>query len=214
MSVWNTSARLFLYLEHGAKCQGSEEFESTLCSSKITFELQRERAGGWWQIQNFNAMSSRRLKNKQTSKQTIKISESESENGSLPRWSRTPKFWDMPDPVTIWHNKGTRMTLNKHVFISSRLILIYFIGFLSMQVNQSDYSSENASRNLELTRVCNLIFIIFAWKMCLKTRVNPTFLMNIRIPRSLLLKTFLCSNKNVYDLRDYSNRQVLTSIEF
>lgn len=71
-----TSARLFLYLEHGAKCQGSEEFESTLCSSKITFELQRERAGGWWQIQNFNAMSSRRLKNKQTSKQTIKISES------------------------------------------------------------------------------------------------------------------------------------------
>ena len=50
--------------------------------------------------------------------------------------------------------------------------------------------------------------------MCLKTRVNPTFLMNIRIPRSLLLKTFLCSNKNVNDLRDYSNRQVLTSIEF
>ena len=214
MSVWNTSARLFLYLEHGAKCQVSEEFESTLCSSKITFELQRERAGGWWQIQNFNAMSSRRLKNKQTSKQTIKIRESSMKTVHSLVGHVRRNFWDMPDPVTIWHNKGTRMTLNKHVFISSRLILIYFIGFLSIQVNQSDYSSENASRNLELTRVCNLLFIIFAWKMCLKTRVNPTFLMNIRIPRSLLLKTFLCSNKNVYDLRDYSNRQVLTSIEF
>lgn len=214
MSVWNTSARLFLYFEHGAKCQGSEEFESTLCSSKITFELQRERAGGWWQIKNFKAMSSRRLKNKQTSKQTIKISESSMKTVHSLVGHVRRNFEKCLIPLRFGTDKGTRMTLNKHVFISSRLILIYFIGFLSIQVNQSDYSSENASRNLELTRVCNLIFIIFAWKMCLKTRVNPTFLMNIRIPRSLLLKTFLCSNKNVYDLRDYSNRQVLTSIEF
>ena len=57
-----------------------------------------------------------------------------------------------------------RMTFNKHVFVSSRLILISFVGFLSVQANQSVYSTENTSRSLALARVYNLLFTKCAWK--------------------------------------------------
>ena len=145
----------------------------------------------------FNAMSSRRLKNKQTSKQTIKISESSMKTVHSLVGHVRRNFETCLIPLRFGTIREQEWLLI-NVFISSRLILMYFIGFLSIQVNQSDYSSENASRNLELTRVCNLLFIIFAWKMCLKTRVNPTFLMNIRIPRSLLLNISVFKQKCVW----------------
>ena len=76
-----------------------------------------------------------------------------------------------------------RMTFNKHVFVSSRLILISFVGFLSVQANQSVYSTENTSRSLALASEQFTFY-----KMCLKTHVDSTFLMNTRIPGSLLLE--------------------------
>lgn len=77
------------------------------------------------------------------------------------------------------------MTFNKRVFVSSRLILISFVGFLSVQANQSVYSTENIY--IYMFSVSESVQFTF-YKMCLKTHVDSTFLMNTRIPGSLLLE--------------------------
>ena len=89
------------------------------------------------------------------------------------------------------------MTFNKHFFVSSRLILKSFIVFLSVQVNQSVLSTENTSRSLALARVYNLLFTIFARKNVLE---NPCEFYEFL--DHCYSKISVCSNKNVYDLRD------------